>query len=322
LSTVVMVNFILGIRPPILSDCFARQWSFFPHCSVRGRNKETTMIETPAIPLNDGNSIPQLGFGVWRLEDSEAPHVVGAALDAGYRHIDTAQGYGNEEGVGKAIQQSGISRDQIFITSKLRNGLQGYDNALRGLDETLQRLQLDHLDLFLIHWPAPAHNLYSETWAALVEGQKQGKVKSIGVSNFLPEHIERIIQETGVTPAVNQLELHPAYQQRDIREFHRDRDIQIECYSPLGGKDTGLFEHQAIVEIAERHGKSPAQVIIRWHLQQNLIVLPKSSKPERAKDNFDVWDFQLSADEVNQIDRMDREDGKTLPRPEDNNDMF
>lgn len=280
------------------------------------------MTETPAIPLNDGNSIPQLGFGVWRLEDEDAPRVVGAAIEAGYRHIDTAQGYGNEEGVGKALKQIGIGRDEIFITSKLRNGLQGYESALKGLDDTLQRLQLDHLDLFLIHWPAPAHDRYSETWAAFVEAQKQGKVKSIGVSNFLPEHIERIVQETGVTPAVNQVELHPAYQQRDIREYHRDRDIQIECYSPLGGKDTGLFENETIAQIAERHGKSPAQIIIRWHLQQNLIVLPKSEKPERAKENFDVWDFQLSADEVNHIDRMDREDGKTLPQPEDNNEMF
>jgi 2,5-diketo-D-gluconate reductase A len=280
------------------------------------------MTDTPAIPLNDGNFIPQLGFGVWRLEDEDAPRVVGAAIEAGYRHIDTAQGYGNEEGVGKAIKAAGIGRDQLFITSKLRNGLQGFESALRGIDETLSRLGLDHLDLFLIHWPAPAHDRYAETWAAFVEAQQQGKLRSIGVSNFLPQHIERIIEETGVTPGVNQLELHPAYQQRDIREFHRDRDIQIECYSPLGGKDTGLFENQAIVDIAERHGKSPAQVIIRWHLQQNLIVLPKSSQPERAAENFDVWDFQLSADEVNQIDRMDREDGKTLPKPEDNNEMF
>ncbi|QQR40439.1 aldo/keto reductase [Devosia rhizoryzae] len=280
------------------------------------------MTDTPAIPLNDGNSIPQLGFGVWRLEESDAPRVVGAAIDAGYRHIDTAQGYSNEGGVGEAIRQSSVGRDELFITSKLRNDHQGYDSALRSLDESLQRLKLDHLDLFLIHWPAPKHDRYAETWAAFVEAQKQGKVKSIGVSNFLPEHIQRIVDETGVTPAINQLELHPAYQQRDIREFHRDRDIQIECYSPLGGQDTGLFENEAIVEIAKRHGKTPAQVIIRWHIQQNLIVLPKSSKPERAAENFDVWDFVLSADEVNQIDRMDREDGKTLPTPEDNNQLF
>jgi 2,5-diketo-D-gluconate reductase A len=285
-------------------------------------NRRLIMTDAPPIPLNDGNAIPQLGFGVWRLEEAEAPRVVGAAIDAGYRHIDTAQGYENEAGVGQAIRSASVSRDELFITSKLRNGHQGYDRALTSLDESLERLQLDYLDLFLIHWPAPKHDRYVETWSALVEAQKSGKVKSIGVSNFLPEHLQRIIDETGVAPAVNQLELHPAYQQRDIREFHRDRDIQIECYSPLGGKDTGLFENPAIVEIGEKYGKSPAQVIIRWHVQQNLIVLPKSSQPERAAENFDVWDFTLSAEDVAQIDRMDREDGKTLPHPNNNNDLF
>ena len=280
------------------------------------------MAAIPDIALNDGHSIPQLGFGVWRIGDDVVGDAVDAALRAGYRHIDTAQGYANEEGVGRAIAASGIARDQLFITSKLRNKHQGYDSALRSLDESLGRLELDYLDLFLIHWPAPKHDRYVETWAALVEAQSQGKVKSIGVSNFLPEHIQRIIDESGVTPAINQLELHPAYQQRDIREFHRDRDIQIECYSPLGGQDSGLFEDEAIVAIAKSHGKSPAQVIIRWHLQQNLIVLPKSSKPERAAENYDVWDFTLSSDEVAAIDAMDREDGKTLPRPEDNNNLF
>lgn len=280
------------------------------------------MKETPALPLNDGNSIPQLGFGVWRLEEDAAPEVVGAAIKAGYRHIDTAQGYDNEAGVGRAIAQADIDRAELFVTSKLRNGHQGYDRALKSLDESLQRLGLEYLDLFLIHWPAPAHNLYPETWKALVEAQKSGKVKSIGVSNFLPEHLKRIIDETGVTPAVNQLELHPAYQQRDIREWHRDRDIQIECYSPLGGQDSALLDNEVITEIAEAHGKSPAQVIIRWHLQQNLIVLPKSSKPERARDNFDVWDFTLSSEDVARIDGLDRPDGKTLPTPEENNEMF
>ncbi|KKB09773.1 aldo/keto reductase [Devosia chinhatensis] len=280
------------------------------------------MQKCPAIPLNDGQAIPQLGFGVWRLEEDDAPDVVGAAIKAGYRHIDTAQGYDNEAGVGRAIAEADIDRQDLFITSKLRNGHQGYDSAMRSLEESLDRLQLDYLDLFLIHWPAPAHDKYAETWKAFVELQKQGRVRSIGVSNFLPEHIQRIIAETGVVPAVNQVELHPAYQQRDIREWHRDHDIQLECYSPLGGKDTGLFENPAISEIAERHGKSAAQVIIRWHIQQNLIVLPKSSKPERAAENFDVWDFTLSADDVARLDALDRPDGKTLPQPDENNEMF
>ncbi|KQT51475.1 hypothetical protein ASG47_00800 [Devosia sp. Leaf420] len=280
------------------------------------------MTDTPALPLNDGNSIPQLGFGVWRLEEEDAPKVVGAAIDAGYRHIDTAQGYENEAGVGEAIAQASVARDQLFVTSKLRNGHQGYDSALRSLDESLGRLKLDHLDLFLIHWPAPEHDRYADTWRALVEAKKQGKVRSIGVSNFLPEHIQRIIDETGVVPAVNQLELHPAYQQRDIREWHRDKDIQIECYSPLGGQESKLLEDETIKGIADAHGKSTAQVIIRWHLQQNLIVLPKSSKPERAKDNFDVWDFVLSGDDIAKIDALDRPDGKTLPQPDENNQLF
>jgi len=280
------------------------------------------MQETPALPLNDGKTIPQLGFGVWRLDEDAAPEVVGAAIKAGYRHIDTAQGYDNEAGVGRAIAETDVARDDLFITSKLRNSHQGYDRALRSLDESLQRLSLEYLDLFLIHWPAPKHDLYPETWKALTEAQKSGKVKSIGVSNFLPEHLQRIIDETGVTPAVNQIELHPAYQQRDIREWHRDHDIQIECYSPLGGRDSKLLDNAVITEIAEAHGKSPAQVIIRWHLQQNLVVLPKSSKPERAKQNFDVWDFALSSEDVNRIDALDRPDGKTLPTPEDNNNMF
>ncbi|SMQ65659.1 2,5-diketo-D-gluconate reductase A [Devosia lucknowensis] len=280
------------------------------------------MTDQPTIPLNDGNAVPQLGFGVWRLDADDAPHVVGAAIEAGYRHIDTAQGYENEAGVGKAIRQSAVGRDRLFITSKLRNSHQGYDKALHSLDESLERLKLDYLDLFLIHWPAPAHDLYAQTWKALVEAQKAGKVKSIGVSNFLPEHLSRIIDETGVVPAVNQLELHPAWQQRDIREFHRDNDIQIECYSPLGGKESKLLDNPVIGEIGHKHGKSPAQVMIRWHLQQNLIVLPKSSKPERAKDNFDVWDFTLAADDVAKLDALDRPDGKTLPQPNDNNQMF
>lgn len=280
------------------------------------------MTEDPKIPLNDGNAIPQLGFGVWRLEEDDAPEVVNAAIEAGYRHIDTAQGYENEAGVGKAIRQASIGRDELFVTSKLRNGHQGYDSALRSLDESLERLQLDYLDLFLIHWPAPAHDRYVETWKALVEARNQGKVKSIGVSNFLPEHLRRIIDETGVVPAVNQLELHPAFQQRDIREFHRDHDIHIECYSPLGGKESNLLDNPVLSELGEKHGKSAAQVMIRWHLQQNLIPLPKSSKPERARQNFDVWDFTLSSEDIARIDALDRPDGKTLPHPNENNDLF
>ncbi len=280
------------------------------------------MHDDPRIPLNDDHAIPQLGFGVWRLPENDAPKVVDAAIKAGYRHIDTAQGYNNEAGVGRAIRDADIGREQLFVTSKLRNAHQGYDKALRSLDESLERLQLDYLDLFLIHWPAPAHDRYVETWQAFVEAQKQGKIRSIGVSNFLPEHIKRLIDETGVVPAVNQLELHPAFQQRDIREFHRDNDILIECYSPLGGKGSNLLENDVLKQIGEKHGKSPAQVMIRWHLQQNLVPLPKSSKPERAEANYAVWDFNLTSEDIARIDALDRPDGKTLPHPNDNNDLF
>lgn len=276
----------------------------------------------PELPLNDTNHIPQLGFGVWRLAEADAPQLVGTAIDAGYRHIDTAQGYDNEAGVGRGVANASLPREELFITSKLRNSHQGYDQAMRSLDESLARLKLDYLDLFLIHWPAPQHDRYVDTWKAFVEMQKQGKVKSIGVSNFLPEHLKRIIDATGVVPAVNQLELHPAYQQRDIREFHRDLDILIECYSPLGGKKSDLLDNEVLREIGDSHAKSPAQVMIRWHLQQNLVPLPKSSKPERAVENFDVWDFALSAEDIQRIDALDRPDGKTLPAPNDNNQLF
>lgn len=280
------------------------------------------MTDVPSIPLNDGNSIPQLGFGVWRLEEEDAPKVIGAAIDAGYRHIDTAQGYDNEAGVGRAIAEADVTREQLFITSKLRNGHQGFEKTQQSLDESLDRLQLDYLDLFLIHWPAPAHDRYVDTWKALIEAQKQGKVKSIGVSNFLPEHIDRIIAETGVKPAVNQVELHPAYQQRDIRDYHRKKDIKLECYSPLGGKESKLLDDDTITEIGDRYDRSPAQIITRWHLQQGLIVIPKSSKPERARENFEVWDFELTEDDIAKIDALDRPDGKTLPQPNENNDLF
>jgi 2,5-diketo-D-gluconate reductase A len=280
------------------------------------------MTDVPSIPLNDGNSIPQLGFGVWRLEEEDAPEVIGAAIDAGYRHIDTAQGYDNEAGVGRAIAEADVAREQLFITSKLRNSQQGFEKTQQSLDESLERLQLDYLDLFLIHWPAPAHDRYVDTWKALIEAQKQGKVKSIGVSNFLPEHIDRIIAETGVKPAVNQVELHPAYQQRDIRDYHRKKDIKLECYSPLGGKESKLLDDDTITEIGDRYDRSPAQIITRWHLQQGLIVIPKSSKPERARENFEVWDFELTEDDIAKIDALDRPDGKTLPQPNENNDLF
>ena len=280
------------------------------------------MSMSPTIVLNDGHPIPRLGFGVWRLPDEDAPGVVGAAIKAGYRHIDTAQGYSNEAGVGQAVREAQVPRGELFITSKERTSDQGYDSTLRSFEGSLERLGLDYLDLFLIHWPVPEHDRYAETWRALVELQAQGRVRSIGVSNFLPSHIERIIGESGVAPAVNQVELHPFYQQRDLRGWHAARGIATESYSPLGGEGAAVLKEPVVTEVAARLGKTPAQVVIRWHLQQDLVVLPKTASPARAAENLDVWDFTLSDEDVARIDALDRPDGKALPPPEEMNDLF
>jgi 2,5-diketo-D-gluconate reductase A len=274
----------------------------------------------PHIALNDGNSIPRLGLGVWRLPDNDAPQLVADAIDAGYRHIDTAEAYQNEAGVGHGLKRATVRRRDLWVTSKLQTSLQGYDSTLRAFDQTITKLGLDQLDLFLIHWPAPARNQYVATWKAFIELQQQGRIRSIGVSNFLPEHLERLIGETGVTPAVNQIELHPRYQQSASRDWHAQHGIATESYSPLGGKGTELLQDPVISGIAKRLGRSPAQTIIRWHLQLDLIVLPKSSKLERAVENLDVWDFQLTQEDMSAIAGLDRPNGKTLPQPNELND--
>ena len=278
------------------------------------------MTLPPNIILNDGNAIPRIGLGVWRLSEAEAPRLVADAIEAGYRHIDTAEAYQNEAGVGQGLKLAKARRRDLWITSKLQTSLQGYDSTLKAFDQTMAKLELDQLDLFLIHWPAPARNKYVETWKALIELQQQGRIRSIGVSNFLPEHLERIIGETGVTPAVNQIELHPRFQQGASRDWHQQHGIVTESYSPLGGKGTKLLEDPVITSIGKRHAKSPAQVIVRWHLQLDLVVLPKSSKLERAVQNLDVWDFVLDEDDMSAIAGLDRPDGKTLPHPNELND--
>ena len=253
-------------------------------------------IEIPDITLNDGNTIPQLGFGVWQVPNDEVTEAVKTAIASGYRSIDTAQGYDNEEGVGKAIREGGVSRDELFITSKLRTKDQPYDKAIASFEASLKRLGLDYLDMFLIHWPVPAHNTYPEAWKAFVKLQQDGKIRSIGVSNFLPEHLTRVINDTGVTPAVNQIEVHPEYQQLDVRDFHKQHGIQIESYSPLGSG--AVLDNPVIKEVADKYGKSPAQAILRWHLHQGLIVIPKSTHAERIKANIDVFDFDLDEDDL------------------------
>lgn len=278
------------------------------------------MADIPTIALNDGKTIPQLGFGVWQIPNGEVGAAIAVALQAGYRSIDTAQGYSNEEGVGAAIRDSGLEREELFITSKLRTRDQGYDATLKSFMGSLDRLGLDYLDLFLIHWPVPAQDKYSDSWKAFVQLQRDGRIRSIGVSNFLPEHLERIIGDSGVAPAVNQIELHPEFQQRDVRELHKRHNIAIESYSPLGSG--AALDNATIGEIASKHGKSPAQAIIRWHIQQGLIVIPKSVHADRIRANVDVFDFELDADDMAKIARLDRANGKVGSDPATNNAIW
>ncbi|TPL21502.1 aldo/keto reductase [Mesorhizobium sp. B2-4-10] len=265
------------------------------------------------ISLNDGSTIPRLGLGVWQVDPAITAKVVGWGIKAGYRLIDTAEGYQNEKGVGEAIRSAGVPRGELFITSKLRNGAHQRDAALRAFDDTMDKLGIEQIDLFLIHWPVPSQDKYVEAWQTLVELQKAGRIKSVGVSNFNRDHLERIIGETGVTPAVNQIELHPRFQQREIREFHARHNIHTESWSPLGSGR--LLGDPTIAGIAAKHGKSAAQTMIRWHLQEGLIVIPKSVHQDRISANFDVFDFELDAQDLKAIRGMDSADGRVGPNP-------
>jgi 2,5-diketo-D-gluconate reductase A len=265
------------------------------------------MAQQPHIKLSDGNSIPQIGLGVWQVEPEITARVVSDGIKAGYRLIDTAEGYNNEEGVGEAIRRAGVARSELFITSKLRNGGHARDLALKSFDETMKKLGLDQIDMFLIHWPVPSQDKYVEAWKVLVELQKEGRIKSIGVSNFNPDHIDRIVKETGVQPVVNQIELHPSFQQRDKRAYMQGHDIRIESYSPLGSGEA--LDDKTIAAIGKKYGKSVAQTIIRWHLQEGLIVIPKSTHAERIQENIDVFDFELSAEDMAAIGKLDNPSG-------------
>lgn len=264
------------------------------------------MADVTILELNDGRKIPQLGLGVWQVDPAITARVVRDAIDVGYRSIDTAEGYHNEEGVGEAIKSASVPREQLFITSKLRNGGHARDHALKSFDATMKALQLDKLDLFLIHWPVPSQGKYVEAWKTLVELQKEGRIASIGVSNFNEDHLERIIGETGVIPAVNQIELHPRFQQRDKREYLKKHGIHIESWSPLGSGR--MLDDATVGKIAKKHSKSIAQVIIRWHLMEGLIVIPKSIHKERMAENIDVFDFDLDEDDLKTIRGLDKED--------------
>ncbi|MGW2174996.1 aldo/keto reductase [Streptomyces sp. NPDC001705] len=262
--------------------------------------------KVPPIILNNGVEMPQLGFGVWQVPDDEAETAVVQALEAGYRSIDTAAIYGNEEGTGRALAASGVAREDLFVTTKLWNSEQGYDSTLRAFDASLAKLGLEYLDLYLIHWPVPAKDRYVDTYKAFEKLLADGRVRAIGVSNFLPEHLERLTGETSVVPAVNQIELHPHLQQHASREAHARQGIATEAWSPLGsGK--GILEIPAIVAIAQKHNRTPAQIVLRWHLQLGNVVIPKSVTPSRIKENIDVFGFTLDTEDLAAISALNED---------------
>ncbi|MFB9880534.1 aldo/keto reductase [Planobispora siamensis] len=256
------------------------------------------------VTLNNGVRMPQLGFGVWQVPDAEAAVAVATAIEAGYRSIDTAKLYRNEEGVGRAVRASGVPREELFITTKLWNDDHGYDSALRAFDASMDRLGLDYLDLYLIHWPLPAHGKYVETWRALEKVYADGRVRAIGVSNFPVEQLEHVLEEGEVVPAINQIELHPMLPQAELRAFHAEHGILTEAWSPLG-QGRGLLDEPVLAELAAEHARTPAQVVLRWHLQLGNVVIPKSVTPSRIAENFDVFGFELDAGDMAAIAALD-----------------
>jgi len=274
-------------------------------------------VPTPAIPsvrLNDDRTIPQIGLGVWQVPDDVATDACLAAFEAGYRHIDTAALYGNEEGVGRAIKASGIPRDELFITTKVWNTDQGRDETIAAMEASLARLDLDYVDLYLIHWPTPDRGLYIETWETVLELQQRGSTISAGVSNFHPDHLRAVIAATGVTPVINQVELHPWLPQRAVRAADDELGIVTEAWSPLASG--GLIDDAVLAGIGAKYGKTPAQVMVRWHLQIGNVVLPKSVTPARIVENIDVFDFELDADDLIAIESLEDETRRTGPNPD------
>ncbi|MEU0487793.1 aldo/keto reductase [Nocardiopsis sp. NPDC006139] len=270
-------------------------------------------MTVPELTLNNGLRIPQLGLGVWQVPDDRVVDVVTTALETGYRSIDTAAAYGNERGVGEALRRSGIDRDDLFVTSKVANPDQGFDATLRAFDATLERLGLETLDLYLIHWPLPARDLYVPTWKALEHLYAEGRARAIGVSNFQIAHLERVMEEGGITPMVNQVELHPLLAQAELREFDRRHSIVTEAWSPLAhGR---LVTDDTVIGIAEAHERTPAQVLLRWHIQLGNVVIPKSATPERIRANFDIFGFELTDQEMDRIGALDR-GARTGPDPD------
>ncbi|MFJ4027193.1 aldo/keto reductase [Paenarthrobacter sp. NPDC089989] len=273
------------------------------------------MTSSPTLTFNDGNTIPQLGYGVWQVEDDVAEKVVRQAFEAGFRHIDTAKIYGNESGVGRAIASSGLSAEEIFITTKLWNADQGYEATLEAFEKSLDRLGIETLDLYLIHWQQPKQDKYVDTWKALIELKKRGRVKSIGVSNFTTEGLQRIIDETGVVPAINQIELHPFFNQSELRAFNASKGILTQAWSPLG-QGGELLENPTVAEIAAKHQATPAQVVIAWHLAIGNVVIPKSVTESRIQENFAALSVKLDDADVEAINGLDRgAEGRIGPDP-------
>jgi 2,5-diketo-D-gluconate reductase A len=261
------------------------------------------MSTVPSLKMNNGLQIPQLGFGVFLVPPEETKQAVSEALSCGYRLIDTAQGYQNEEGVGAAIAESDVPRDELFITTKLTNSEQGYDTTLTAFDGSMEKLGIDVLDLFLIHWPQPMFDQYVDTWRAFEKLLADGRVRSIGVSNFEIPHLQRLMSETDVVPTVNQIELHPQFPQDELREFHAEHGILTESWGPLG-QGKGLLDDPQIVEVARRKDRTPAQVVLRWHVQLGCIVIPKSVNPDRIKENIDLFDFELDDADMAEISKV------------------
>lgn len=272
------------------------------------------MTTIPTLVLNNGVEIPQLGYGVYQVPPHQTRDAVLTALDAGYRHVDTATLYGNEVGVGEAVRDSGLLRDEVFVTTKVWNSDQGYDATMRAFEASMKRLGFEVLDLYLIHWPAAAQDRYVDTWRAMERLYLDGRIRAIGVSNFQPAHLRRILHETEVVPTVNQVELHPYLQQEELRRLHDELGIRTEAWAPIarGGE---LLQEQVIAELAEKHNRTPAQVVLRWHVQQGTVVIPKSVTPSRVRENTEIFDFELEDLDMAAIASLDR-GHRTGPHPD------
>jgi 2,5-diketo-D-gluconate reductase A len=273
------------------------------------------VTHVPQLELNDGNTIPQLGFGVFQIEPEDTAEAVARALEIGYRHIDTAEMYENERGVGEGVRASGLDRSEVFVTSKLANDAHDPDDARRAFDGTLSALGFDYVDLFLIHWPIPRRGDFVATWKTLEEFKADGRARSIGVSNFEVEHLERLAVDADMTPAVNQIELHPYFRNEEVRSYDEEHGIATEAYSPIARGE--VLDDRLIGEIAERLGRTPAQVVLRWHIERGNVVIPKSATPERIRANFELFDFELSEHDLTRIDGLGRgEAGRTGEHPD------